>query len=97
MTIKYRSIVNIRWSDDLITEIKDFKKNETLPNRLSTYHKQWKFKKLYSQFTHGNDDKLYLVIEDEQDLKKNYKDEEGNMLFDIDLPIKLRVVVKYNK
>ena len=71
MTIKYRSIVNIRWSEDLIKEVKEFLRNENLPNRLDTYHKQWKFKKLYSQFTLGNDDKLYLVIENEEDLKKN--------------------------
>ena len=70
MTIKYRSIVNIRWSEDLIKEVKEFLRNETLPNRLDTYHKQWKFKKLYSQFTLGNDDKLCLVIENEEDLKK---------------------------
>jgi len=92
MVFKWKSIQNIRWNLELIEEVKQYLKNQTLPERLNTYMKEWRFRKLFDIFTLGDDNHIYLVIESEEDLKKNYKDEKHNALFDIDLPIKLRVV-----
>ena len=75
MTIQYKSLVNIRWTPDLIEEVKQYLKNQTLPERLNTYMKKWRFEKLFDVFTLGDDNHIYLVIENEEDLKKNYKDE----------------------
>jgi hypothetical protein len=92
MTIKWKSIINIRWSIELIEEVKEYLKDQTLPKRLETYHQQWKFKKLFSQFTIGSDDKIYIVVDEEQDLPKYFLDENDELLFDVDLPMKFRLI-----
>ena len=93
MAIKWKSIVNVKWTEELIENIKHYlKTNEVPENMKENYMKSYRFKRLYSQFTLGEDNKIYLVIENEEDLKDNYKDENNNALFQIDLPIKLRLV-----
>jgi hypothetical protein len=87
MAIKWKSIQNIRWNENLIKEVKDFLKNEIVPSRLDTYHKIWKFKKLYSQFTLGEDNKLYIIVNDEKDLPSYYLDDNGDLKFDVNLPM----------
>ena len=92
MTIKWKSIQNIRWNQDLIEELKEFLRNENIPKRLDTYHKIWKFKKLYSQFTLGEDNKLYIVVNEEEDLPHYFLDENGNLKFDVNLPMTFRLI-----
>lgn len=90
--LRWKSIINIKWNPDLISEIKKYLKEGTLPNRLDTYMKQWKFKRLYSQFTLGEDNKLYIIVNENNDLPKYFLDENDNLLFDVSLPLKFRVI-----
>lgn len=92
MTIKWRGILNIRWSIELIEEVKEYLKDETLPKRLETYHQQWKFKRLFSQFTLGSDNELYVIVDEEEDLPKYFLDDNGELLFDVNLPMKFKLI-----
>ena len=92
MTIRWKSIINIKWNEELIEEIKEYLKNETLPKRLDSYHKKWKFNRTYNIFSLGDDNKIYLIVNEVADVPPYFKDENGNVLFDVQLPMKFRVV-----
>ena len=95
MPLEWKSIQNIKWNQDgLINEIKQYLKTDTMSSRIEdTYIKKWRWKRLYDNFTYNSDDDhIYLVIENEADLPPYFKDDNGNVLIDVDLPFKLRVI-----
>lgn len=93
MTIRWKSIQNCRWTQELIEEVKEYLKNETLPKRLEgIYIKEWRFKRLFNQFTLGEDNKLYIIVNEEEDLPSYFLDENGELLFDVNLPMKFRLI-----
>lgn len=99
MGIKWKSIQNIRWTKELIEEVKEYlrsqsseRKNDNYPKRLDTYLKQWRFKKLFSNFTLGDDNNLYILVNEEEDLPNYFLDENGELLFDVNLPMKFKLI-----
>jgi hypothetical protein len=96
--IHWRSILNIRWDQELITDVKQYLKDKSLPTRLdtgnknTTYMKEYRFKKLFDRFSLGDDNKIYVIINEEKVLPSYFLDKDGNLLFDVNLPMKFRVV-----
>lgn len=93
MAIKWKSIVNVKWTEELIENVKHYlKTNEVPENMKDNYMKSYRFKRLYSQFTLGDDNKLYVVVNEEEDLPNYFLDENGEILFDVNLPMRFRVI-----
>ena len=89
----------IEWTKELIEEVKEYlrsqsseTKNDNYPKRLDTYLKQWRFKKLFSNFTLGDDNNLYILVNEEEDLPNYFLDENGELLFDVNLPMKFKLI-----
>lgn len=89
MTINWKSIRSIRW-DETIQLVKKYKKTGELPTDW-TYMKSYRFRKLYNIFTLENNE-LFLVITEIQDLPPYFKDNNNNLLFQVNLPLKLKVI-----
>lgn len=91
--IRWKSIINIKWTKDLFEEVKQYLKNDIIPKRVQdTYMKTYRFKRLFSQFSIADDNKLYVIVNDEKDLPSYFLDENGELLFDVSLPMKFRVI-----
>jgi len=91
--IHWRSVQNIRWSQDgLFENVKEFLKTGEVPQKYDTYMKQYRFRKLYENFTLGDDGKIYLIIDDSENLPPYFLDENDNLLFDVKLPMRFRVI-----
>jgi transposase InsO family protein len=93
MGIKWRGIQNIRWNKELIEEVKEYLKDGSIPKRVEdNYMRSWRFKKLFSQFTLGDDNNIYVIVNEEEDLPSYFLDENGDLLFDVNLPMKFRLI-----
>ena len=93
MPVKWKSLQNLKLNQPgIIDEIKSYLKTGDVPKRIEgNYMKTWRWKRLYDIFTYNpEDDHVYLVIENEEDLK-GYNKEFG-LLYDVDLPKNLRLV-----
>jgi transposase InsO family protein len=89
--MNWKSIRSIKWNeDDTINRVKKYKKDGTLHNDWS-YMKSYRFRKLFEPFTLENND-LYLVIDNTQDLPPYFRDNSGNLLFQVNLPLKFKVL-----
>ena len=89
--INWKSVRSIRWNEDNTIElVKKYKKDGTLPKEWS-YMKSYRFKKLFNSFTLENND-LYLVIDNTDDLPDYFTDNNGNLLFQVNLPLKFKVL-----
>ena len=89
--INWKSIRSIRWNeDDTINKVKKYKKTGELPTNW-TYMKLYRFRKLFDIFTLKNNE-LYLIIDNIEDLPEYYKDTNGELLFQVNLPLKFKVL-----
>ena len=89
--INWKSIRSIKWNeDDTINRVKKYKKDGILPTGF-TYMRSYRFRKIFEQFTlEGNE--LYLIITEESNLPPYFKDENNELLFDVKMPFKLKVI-----
>lgn len=92
--MNWKSIHGIKWNDELISEVKSYLKDNKIPSKFEDkYMPTYRFKKLYNQFSYNPEDNhLYLIITNVEDLKSFYKNDNNELLFETDLPKKLRVV-----
>jgi transposase InsO family protein len=89
--INWKSIRCIKWEEDNTLErAKQYKKTGKLPSDWS-YMKSYRFRRLYDVFTLENND-LYLVIDNTDDLPDYFTDNNGNLLFQVNLPLKFKVL-----
>jgi len=89
--INWKSIRCIKWEeDDTINRVKKYKKDGILPNDW-TYMKSYRFRKIFNIFTLENND-LYLVITEVSDLPTYFKDNNNNLLFDVKMPLRMKVI-----